>query len=729
MLIAAIAGLGVVKLEVDTGTSTFLDRSDPAWATYQKSLREYGGDEVVVVALEGNRAYDPEILKEILRLSSTFEEIPGVRRVDSIASVPVIFATADGSLSLEPALRDGFGNTLREFRDLSDRLRIDRIAPRILVSDDEHVFAINLFLDEDIDRGRDVVVAEVRRILEGTRAWVSGVPVFRTEVNSQTRTELMLFVPLTLLLMGCVVYFACGRLSWVFVSLGTSGIGTWNVLGAMGALGTTLSLSTMILPSILLALGCAYIMHILSAADNARSQLDLENVVLSVARPVGLSGLTTAIGFLAMSTVRIDAIRELGIYGAIGVVSILLASLSVAPSALSLLPKVNEARFRGVRLRRSVDQWLIPFIFRHRKAIISAWFVSLVFFSFGLLRLHVETDIILWFSKGTDVRDAYENIRTRLAGITPVNVVINAEDGGSVVTPEVLSSIHGLANYLEELPAVGRSLSVADPLIQIHNGFNPGSEGDLPRDAKLISQYLLLLGSVEQLQDVLTVDRSGANIVLRLNDNGSSRIVGIAQDVDRWWEEHGPPGFSATTTGVMYEFGRAEEEIAYGQIRGLGFALLAIGIILFLIFRRPKIAISALIPNLIPLVVAYGFMGIIRVPLDAATICLGSLALGIAVDDTIHVTSRFAAWRGQGLTDRDALAESIRRVLPALTFSTIAIAVGFGVVGLSDFTLIRNLGLVTSAMVVICLLADLTLLPALLAPNPRGDRLADRIGA
>jgi predicted RND superfamily exporter protein len=540
------------------------------------------------------------------------------------------------------------------------------------------------------------------------------VAVSLKKVNSRTRAELMLFVPLTIFLVGCVVFFACGRFLSVVVSLGTSGIGTWSLLGAMGALGTPLSLSTMILPSILLALGCAYIMHILSAVQGANSRANIETAVLSITRPVGLSGLTTAIGFLAMSTVRIDAIRELGVFGAIGVISILVASLTLAPAALSLFQNGGEEAFRNSRLRETVDRWLIPFVVRRRSAIISVWLVLLGSFVIGLSRLDVETDIILWFSKDTPIRDSYEEIRKRLAGITPVNVVITAEDGGSVVAPAVLAAIHGLASHLEELPEVGRSLSVADPIIQIHNGLNPDSGGALPSNANLISQYLLLLDSVEQMKDVLTADRSGANILLRLDVNGSNRIVGIADVVRRWWEEHGPEGFSATTTGVMYEFGRAEEEIAHGQIRGFGLALIAIGGALFLIFRRPKIAISALLPNLIPLVIAYGFMGIVGIPLDAATICLGSLALGIAVDDTIHVTSDFADRRMEGGSERDAMSESIRRVLPALVFSTVAIAAGFAVLGLSDFTLIRNLGVITAAMVVICLAADLTLLPALL---------------
>jgi hypothetical protein len=371
---------------------------------------------------------------------------------------------------------------------------------------------------------------------------------------------------------------------------------------------------------------------------------------------------------------------------------------------------------------------LLGLIFSHRRKIIAIWIGILGVFSVGIYRLDVETDIVLWFSKQTVIRRSYEAVRERLSGITPVNVVIASRDGGSVVSPEVLAAIDGLAEYLESLPAVGKSFSVADPLIQIHDGFGSGSGDRLPQDANLISQYLMLLSSFDLVGDVLTVDREGANIVLRLDVNGSRRIVDIEARVNSWWGEYGPPNFSATTTGIMFEFGRAEEEIAYGQVRGLGLALAAIATILFLIFREVRIAVSALIPNLIPLVVGYGFMGIAGIPLDAATICIGSLALGIAVDDTIHVTSEFASRKKSGLTDRDALAGSLQRVLPPVVFSTCAVGVGFGVIGLSDFSLIRNLGLVTSGMVVICLLADLTLLPALLISNGAPGQIPSQEG-
>ena len=103
----------------------------------------------------------------------------------------------------------------------------------------------------------------------------------------------------------------------------------------------------------------------------------------------------------------------------------------------------------------------------------------------------------------------------------------------------------------------------------------------------LAEQYLLLLESLEQLEDLIRFDRSGANILIRADDNGSAGLVGIRDAADAWWHEHGPPGARITTTGIMYEFARAEDEIAYGQLRGLAVALGVISAVLLLIFRSP----------------------------------------------------------------------------------------------------------------------------------------------
>ena len=337
----------------------------------------------------------------------------------------------------------------------------------------------------------------------------------------------------------------------------------------------------------------------------------------------------------------------------------------------------------------------------------------------GVFALRVSTDIIVWFPHGTKIRDDYEVVRRQLSGISPVNVVVTARGDRAVTAPDAIRAIDGLANWLESQPEVGKTLAVSDPLRQLHRVLTYAEASGLPATEVMVEQYLLLLESVDYMQDVITDDRLGANILLRVDDNGSDRIVALADRIEHWWAENGPSDYSVETTGLMFEFGRSEERIAYGQATGLAVALLSIGAVLLFVLRVPKNALVALIPNAVPLVIAFGLMGILGIPLDAATVCLGSLALGIAVDDTIHVITGYSDRRRAGEKPLVALDRCMADVLPALVFTTAAIMAGFAVLALSEFTLIRNLGLVTSGLVFLCLLADLTLLPPLLLSADR----------
>jgi hypothetical protein len=297
-----------------------------------------------------------------------------------------------------------------------------------------------------------------------------------------------------------------------------------------------------------------------------------------------------------------------------------------------------------------------------------------------------------------------------------------------VTEPAVLGAVDALTAHLAAQPEVGKALSVADPLRQLHGGFLDDASQPLPEGTALVEQYLLLLESVEQLEDLITGDRRAANILVRADDNGSAHLLAIADKVEAWWSEHGPPGFRATTTGIMYEFGRSTDEVSLGQIRGLLFALAAVGAVLFAIYRQAPLALVALLPNAVPVVMIFGTMGLLGIPLDAGTVLIGSFALGVAVDDTIHVVSAFHAEAGQ-VPVREALERGLRRVLPALVYTTVTISLGFAVLALSHFSFTRNVGVLTAGVMGICLLADLTLLPALLLRLEGSRRDGSRVPA
>jgi hypothetical protein len=703
----------VLRLEISTSTDDVLDRSGADWAFYQASVGEFGGDEVLVVALASERPFDPATLGEIVVLTAELEAIPGVRRVDSLATVPLVRVDESGSVDLRAALADGVPADPGEREALRRQIRADRIAPEALISADERVLALNVQLDAEPPDGFDAVVSQLRPVVAAHGAWVSGVPVFRAEVNRAAGLEIAKFVLLTVLIVGSVLFALMRSLQAVALSLAIGGVGTWATLGALGASGTPLTLVTVILPSLMLALGCAYSMHLIAAGRGATSVASLVSQLAPVLEPTALSGLTTAIGFVAVAAVRIDAVQQVGAYGALGVFFVLAAALSAVPAALVLRPLPATAPPFEHFLRTELPSRALALARRHGGTTILLWLLVAVLCGVGLTRASVETDATRWFSPGSEIRDSYDRIREHLAGISPMNVVVRAREG-LVTEPETLAAIDRLAGHLNGLPEMGKAIAVTDPLRQLHAGFTGARDVPVPDSTELIEQYLLLLESVEYLPDLLAFDRESANVVMRLDDNGSERLLAVAAEAEAWWARHGPADTEARATGIMYEFARAEDEIAFGQIRGFGWALTAIGVLMLAIYRRPRIAVLAMIPNVLPLVIVFGFLGLAAIPMDAGIVVSGCLILGIAVDDTLHLMT---AWRRQVLAGDDpaaALEVALGRVLVPVVMTTIVLGLGFSVLAFSSFAFVTNLGILVVVVMGVCFLADVLLLPALL---------------
>ena len=186
---------GLARLQVDTSTDSVLDREDAAWQIYQESQELFGGDEILVVAFTGGTPFDPEVLSRVERLSILAAELDGVRRVDSISTVPAIRVDSSGDLDLEAALESAPSEPEARSQHVEARLRGDRIAPRSLVSEDGRTFAVNLVLDRGVESKHAELVAKLQEIVVPLGGVVSGVPVFRVAANESTRAEIVAFAP------------------------------------------------------------------------------------------------------------------------------------------------------------------------------------------------------------------------------------------------------------------------------------------------------------------------------------------------------------------------------------------------------------------------------------------------------------------------------------------------------------------------------------------------------
>jgi predicted RND superfamily exporter protein len=699
----AVSAVGVTQLRIDTTTSSFVDRSGLHWTAYQRSTTLFGGDEFLAIAVSGETPYSADVLARVENLSTRIRQLPGVRRVDSLATYPLVSDSAEAGFQF---VRIPLGQESRPSlpAHIQSQVAKDPIAPGIFASSDGRSFAINALLDRDLDGPRSELVHEVDRLVAG-RDLVSGVPVFRTKVNERTGRELMLLVPLTLGILAGLLLIAFATYAAVLASLGCALAGTFVALGAMGFLGVPLSLSTMTLPSILVALGAAYSTHTIGASRVAAGS---QKRFQDVRRIVAISGLSTALGFLAMTTVSVEAIKQFALVGGIGVLVVTAASLSLGPVLMSRSPTGTNGSFERIGLAGSrVALRLIEW----PRTIVCVWLASAVVIGAGIIDLRFDTNIIRWFSKDDPVRVDYEKIREAFSGITPMNVMLEGT-GDAITDRDDLAAISGLARYLNGRDDIGRAIAVTDLLVQMNRTFNGVNE--LPGSRELAEQYLGVLSGIDLVSDLVTEDRGSANIPLRVNVNGSRELLLIASQIERWWLANGVPGVRATTTGIMHEFAWAQEAIAKGQMQGLALAFCAVAAVLCLVLRSARDSVLAVVPNILPIIIAYGVLGWLDIALDAASACIGAVALGIAVDDTVHVSVWFRRFRAEGRSPKEAVSGAIGRACPALVWTTAMVSLGFAALSMSSFMMVSNFGLITGGVMVLCLLADLSLLPALL---------------
>lgn len=707
-LFLVVASVGLSQVRIETSTDSILDRASESWSFYRGSVDSFGGDELVVVAVTSVEPFSLELLRRIREGSAALSEIDGVRRVDSLATVPLIRANEQGELLLDAALELSHPVTLLAREKLRLEVMRDRIAPRSLVSDDGRTAALNVFLDSDIERPFENVVEDIRRTIEGDGVLISGVPIFRTAINTRTAREVGLFAAGTVTLIWIILWllFGAARLSTVPILVGV--VGCWGTVGGMGLAGIPLSLSTMILPSIVLALGCAYATHYSAAMSKEGSQHEKRAAAEGVSLGVALSGLTTAIGFVVISSTPIEAIRQVGAMGAVGTIIVTIAAMSLSPVFLANASVATAPPFGARNIFPPIIRAAELAAARPRAPIVLS-LVAALLGGWQLQYLELETDVTKWFREGNPIRDDYDEIGRRLSGISPINVVIDAPEGSAVSEPAVVKAIGALAEFLGELDDVGKVLSIADPLEQVHGVF--ASPGDSIDSRAMVEQYLLLLSSEEQIEDLISPDRARANIRVRVNDNGSDHLLEVAQLAEDWWEENGVPGYAARSTGIMFEFARSEEAIADGQLRGALFAVFAIAAILLAFFRSIRLAGAALVVNVVPIVAAFGGLAALGVPLDAGTVLVVNLALGIAVDDTVHLAT--------ALSSGERRSKALRDVVPALAATTLAVGVGFSLLGFSEFAFTRNLGLLTGIVMFLCFLSDVFVLPSLMRSKGR----------
>jgi len=730
ILITAALAVPASRIRIDSSIEGLMLEADPDRVFFDGVREIFGNDEVLVVALVAKETiFRPESLRKVKRISDEAQDMDGVERVISLTTVYDILPTEEG-IEIQPLVEEIPENS-EDLQALSVSAVKNDIFRNLIVSKDGKSAAVNIFVESRAgeETYREEIVRKIKEIAEREEGpesiYIAGVPYSKLAMNRHQQRDLLKFTPLTVLLVAITLLFSFGSIRGVLIPLVTVGVATVWTMGVMSLLGKSISVISTTVPSLIMAIGSAYTIHVLShyyeaLLEGSSDRQALGRSFTEISLPVAVTALTTMAGFVSITANRIPAVSDFGMFGMFGILSCLLLSLTLAPALLAILKAQPPGRW-GMEAGGGTSSWLqklAAFNVRHRRAIIAVSVLLTVLALIGIRYLKVETAYMTYLKKEDPLIQELDEIERHFAGSTLWNIVVEGDDEDILKDPEVARAIERLQAFLNKEAWIDKTTSYLDYLKWIYNGLGGDQQKNdgLPGTLEEISQCLLLYSFSDQetLDQLVNHDFSKANIMVRAHNISSSEMK---ENIRRIEEQAGvllPGDLRAKMTGTGVLMLKTADQIAIGQAKSLSIALAVIFLIMWILFLSFKVSLVSLIPNMVPIGMLFGIMGWFGITLNTATSLIACVALAIAVDDTIHYLTRFNRELKKTYSEQEAMRNALVSTGKPMTYTTVALCLGFLILCLSNFVPIIYFGCLMALTISICLLADVSFLPAVL---------------
>ena len=719
-------------LEVHNDVSSMFHPNDPDLLYYQNFYKEFGNDEFLAVYFPCDNVFDLHILMFIDRLTKSFRQLPDVDGVLSITGFRSAYNQGDtlvvGALEDElPYLKSSDMETIRQ-RILSDPLYYKTL----LVRDGKAAgLIIPLKKSSELTYKRKVV-NEVRRIVkeeekkEGIKIAIGGVPLYLVTAEEAYERDGRVMTPL-LLVIVFLVLFSIFRYFWLSaVPLMIAGVSVVWTLGFVGLIGRFLTPLTEIVLPLLLVYGVLNGTHFLSAyrqrlpeATGPRHDAILK-AVNHVAAPCLWASVTTAIGFLSLLTSSVTIVQDFGLYCAFGVMVSYLLTFAILPLGLDRLAWVpTQKHQRQNSLMRELALTLSSLADRYRRAVILGALGLVILFGFWASQVTVDTNYLKFFRKDTEVIRNERLASSLIGSWAPVEFSIRYDDGKNVLDYSALRDVEKLQVYLESLPSIDKSLSVADILKKANQELHGGDPVfyTVPKDKVAIERLAIFLesfGGQRGLSSYLSEDWSRTRLTAYSSILPSKEFVKLFDQIEEYIQKNIDSKLNIELTGDMSLSQKITVRILNTEIQSFSLAFVLIFIVIMFALRSWRLALVAIPPNVFPVVVMLGTMAKAQVSLDVGTCTIASILISMAVDDSVHLLHRFRGELAHRGSYEAALKATMEVVGPPVVYTSFVLAAGFLVLVFSSYVPLMNFGFLSGLGVMAALVGDVMVLPALL---------------
>ena len=729
LIIVCSSVLQIQNFTLDASSESLSLDGDNNLELYFATQETFGSDESLVISYS---VKDGTILSkdQIISLRSLRDDLLELEGVNSVVSILDVSLFQSPPLSLVELASEVYtiDNGKADQSLISKEFKNSPLYSNNLVSADLKTTALliplanddpRIIIDDEVLR---LLIEKIRLTMDAYRdeatLYLGGVPMIRNDVIDFIKSDLVVFSLAVILTMTIMLTILFRKIRWVLIPITISVIGALFMTGLISSIGWKVTVISSNFFSLLLVMTLSVIIHLVVRYREISNQnLDQNNsetirqTLNQMIRPCLYTVITTIAAFASLTASHVQPVIDFGLMMSIGVTVAFVLSFIGFTIFMMLLkkPKSSQESKKSFALEK-----LALVADKKGKSIILSCTVIALISTFGLSKLSVENSFINYFKKDTEIYQGLNFIDKELGGTIPLEIVFNDLASAYWADASLREDFHGIHNYLEQIPSIGKVLSI-DTFMQVLKEANNG---------KTPNGFLLTLGKnnmpdfakSQVLKPHISDVTDQIRIVARVKEtmNGLERnqlILDIKKSlVENFYFDEGDFYF----TGTFSLYNNLLQSLFSSQIKTI-FTVFSIIFVLFVIvFRSISVALIAVIPNTLPSLIILGLMGLMGIPLDIMTITIAAIAIGIGIDNAIHYISRF---KTELLVDGDFVSSMYRAhnsIGVSMFYTAATVAIGFVVLILSHFIPSIYFGIFMAIAMLSAVIVNLTLLPKLL---------------
>jgi len=749
VLISMVLASQVQHMTIDTDTEAFIPKGHEATLNNDRMKEIFGTPDLLWIGVirDAGGIYQSHTLKLVQTLTEKVRLIPGIVDQDVVSMVTEdnIYGTADG-MEVEPFM-EAVPNNPAGLKKLESSLKAFDIYDGFIVAKDGSAAAILAELEPHellIERGLDkfAVYQAVQTIVDeaakgrSEKFYVAGLPVAEATLGLYIQEDMSVMMPLVFLVLMIFLFFTYRSMRGVVIPMLVVSFSTLAALGIMAAVGVPMYPTGTMIPVVLMAIGVADAIHILGKyyelvllnPDVDRKTLILETME-EMWRPVVLTSLTTAVGFLSFLMMEMVPLEMMGLFIAVGILYAMFVSLTLVPALLYLLPvkapktllkRSQEAGLEEAGYISGILASLGRWVSHNCEKTLLLSSVLMFIAAAGASLVYVQDSYIANFQKDSLIVKADQQINKRFVGSYQRNILLEGKEKEAFYKPEVLKAVWAFQQDAEQISGVGGSISIADFIRRMNRVMNEDREAmaKIPDSPNLIAQYLLLYsfsGAPDDFAEVVDSDYRQANIRIFCTSDNFIEGSHIEKEINRLAHQHFDPlGMEWSIAGNAH-IGYVQTKMITDNLR---FNMLTTVFTIFLfawaMMRSLVAGLFVMVPVLAAVILNFAIMGVTGVTIGWGSSMFTSVAICIGVDYAIHFIYK-VKHEYERLPDIMAILPlSLATTGKTIFFNAAVVIAGFMVLLASQMPPNQQMGLLVSVAMFSSFLATLTVLPALI---------------